>query len=306
MAPGRFLHRFARLACGATSFERVVEPAIADLQLESQRRVSQHRLRRIVALVLGYVAVWKVIVLCGLMPERSVEDRRALTQTLGWTASATLVVAVPLILIPLAGFPMSTLERVFLVGLIPQALPLALPAGLTFGVALGLAGRFRSRQIAKDVAVLTVSTAILSLIIAAWWMPVANQAYRQSLFEATGGRGVVMRGPTEMGFPEVIREAAVNGALGNFRQARFYRWSLHNRLALPVAAVALPAFLFFMSSTQRTVRVLIALGACWGYLTLMISGGSLAASTAGVNVALAAWVPNLTFGGAALLLRRYS
>lgn len=306
MVPGRFLHRLARLVCGSTPFERVVEPAIADLQIESQRRLSEPTLRRIAALFLSYIAVWKVILICAAMPERSVEERRALTRTLGWTASATLAVAVPLILIPLYGFPMSTLKRAFLIGLIPQALPLALPAGLTVGVALGLAGRVRSGQIAKDVAVLAVVMAILSLIIVAWWMPVANQAFRQSLFEATGGRGVVMRGPNEMGFSEVIREAAVNDALGNFRQARVYRWSLHNRLALPAAAVALPAFLFLMSSTQRTVRVLIAVGACLGYFTLMISGGSLAAGTPGINVALAAWAPNLMFGGAALLLRRFS
>jgi lipopolysaccharide export LptBFGC system permease protein LptF len=197
---------------------------------------------------------------------------------------------------------MSALKLAFLLGLIPQALPLALPAGLTFGVALGLTDGARSGQTAKDVAGLAVVTAVLCLLVVGWWMPVANQAFRQSIFAATGGRGVVMRGPNEMSFWEVNREAAVSEALGNVRQARAYRWSLHNRLALPAAAVALPSFLFFLSSTHSIARGLVAIGACFGYFILMISGGSLAAST--VSAALAAWLPNLVFGGAALLMWR--
>lgn len=304
MLPGKVLCRIARTMCSANAYARVVEPAIADLQTESQRGRGQHTWRRMAPVSAGYVAVWKVIAMCALMPERSIDERRALSRILRWTATVTVVVGVPLIVAPLASFPQSTVKRAFLVYLIPQALPLVLPAGVTFGVALGLSGMARSRQTARDVLRLALGVATLSFVIVGWLMPAANQAFRQAMFVEAGGRGVVSKGPSEMSFSELSREAASQEARGNSTSAREHRWRLHTHLALPGAALTLPAFLFLFSDTRMFLRGLVASVACFGYFVLMFASGSLAIRDETLSVLLAAWLPNLVFGGTTILLYR--
>jgi hypothetical protein len=303
MTPGHILHRLATLVCSPRSMERIVEPAIADLQAES-RRQRQPSLRRIAAVCAGYIAVWKVIIVCLLTPERSSDERLAFSRMLRWTVIVTLVTAAPMIISALPSSPQSTMRRAFLVHLIPHSLPLALPAGLTFGVALGLAGIARSRQTARDVLMLALGAAALGLVVMSWLMPTANQSFRQAMFEEIGGRGVVMKGPSEMSFSELRREAASYQALGNLTRARDHWWTLHMRFALPAAAMTLPAFLFFISAGRTFSRGLVAFIVCFGYFVLLLASGSLAVRNATLGVVFAAWLPNMVFGVASVCLWR--
>ena len=63
--PGRGLHHLAARVCSPKTLERIVEPAIADLQTEyAQARTSSAGRAR--ALITGYTAILQVIAMCAL------------------------------------------------------------------------------------------------------------------------------------------------------------------------------------------------------------------------------------------------
>ena len=91
MIPGVALHRLAAHICSAKTLERVVEPAIADLQKEYASAGAGLASRRVWVLLAGYAAILKVIAMCALSVSlESADERRAVARTLAW--SVTIVV----------------------------------------------------------------------------------------------------------------------------------------------------------------------------------------------------------------------
>ena len=103
MVPGRMLHRLAAHICSAKTLERVVEPAIADLQNEFLAVDQMNVFRRVTVLVGGYVAILKVITMCALSVSVATDDDRlAIIRTMAWSLTLTVAVTGLLMLPPLS------------------------------------------------------------------------------------------------------------------------------------------------------------------------------------------------------------
>ena len=276
MVPGRMLHRLAAHICSAKTLERVVEPAIADLQNELSAVDQMNVFRCVTVLVGGYVAILKVITMCALSVSVATDDDRlAIIRTMAW--SLTLTVAVTgLLMLPPLSIVEGRLSSIFLAGLIPQAVPLAIPIGLIFGIAFGMAGRTATRGITRVVLLSALLASLVSFVTLAWVMPVGNGAYRESIAEAEGLAGPLMKGPSEMTLYELDREATTAAAAGDMRRADGYAWSFHLRFALSAASVVLASVLLAAAAREVAARALIALIACFAYWALIYVGEGLA------------------------------
>ena len=151
LMPGRTLHRFATHLCSAKTLERVVEPAIADLQKEYAAARSASS--RVWALLLGYLAVLKVMALCAASVPSSGDDRRAVASALAWSTVMFVVVFALLVLLPLYSFQNIPRGWYAATTLVPQALPLAIPIGVVFGIALGLNARRATEYREEDAGI---------------------------------------------------------------------------------------------------------------------------------------------------------
>ena len=309
MMPGRMLHRLAAVVCSPDTLERIVEPAIADLQKEyAQPRTSTAGRAR--ALTTGYTAILQVIAMCALSFSLATDDdQRAIVRTMAWSFAFTIAFTLALMLPPLS-IVEARASSVFLAGLISQAVPLAIPIGLTLGIALGMAGRAATKAVTRVILLSAVLASLFSFVTLAWVMPAGNQAFRQSVARATGITGQLIKGPNEMTFSELHREAAIAAAAGNVTQASRYAWSFHVRFALPVASIMLAGFLLATSVRRRVMRVFTALLACFAYWALIFVGEELAVFSpvalayAGTTpaVVLGAWLPNVAFASLAMII----
>ena len=119
------------------TMERVIDPLLADLQLEHTEAIQQKRIwRGRWVLVAGYVVSLKTIALCGAntafesLRGWTADDRVATNRTLRFSAAAMAVTTVVLELPALYSWPFSwrqTHNPRLLVYLVPQALVLAVP-----------------------------------------------------------------------------------------------------------------------------------------------------------------------------------
>jgi Lipopolysaccharide export system permease LptF/LptG len=309
MMPGRMLHRLAARVCSAKTLERVVEPAIADLQKEYAAAESGSAVRRARILFASYLAILEVTLTCALERPAATDDEwRAIVRIVAWSVGLTAVITGLLMLPPLS-IVEARASSVFLAGLISQAVPLAIPMGLTLGIALGMAGRAATRGVTRVILLSAVLASLFSFVTLAWVMPAGNQAFRQSVAQAAGITGQLIKGPSEMTFSELDREAAIAAAAGNVTQASRYAWSFHLRFALSVASIVLAGFLLATSVRRTVMRVFTALLACFAYWALIFVGQELAVFSpvapvyAGTTpaVVLGAWLPNIVLAAAMLL-----
>jgi hypothetical protein len=308
MMPGRTLHRLAAHICSPNTLTRIVEPAIADLQKEYGEAGAADRVQRVCTLLTGYAVIVKVIAMCALsLSIATDEERRAIIRTMAWSFTLMLVVTALLMLPPLSIAKDRVLSSIFLV--IPQAVPLAIPIGLTFGIAFGLAGHSATRGTKKIVLLTALLASLVSFVTLAWVMPAGNQAYRESLAQADDVTGQPMKGPNEMTFSELDREAALAVGAGNIRSAARYVWSFHLRVALSAASVVLAGFLFATAFRGVATRGLTALIACFAYWALIYVGEGLAVYSpiapvlAGtIPVFAGAWLPNIVFAVSTMLI----
>ncbi len=307
MMPGRTLHRLATHICSAKTLERVVEPAIADLQKEFAG--ADRGARRAWVLLTGYVAILKVIFLCAVsVSTLSTDARSAIGRTMKWSIALMVAVTALLMLPPLASVD-ARISLVSLGTLIPQAVPLAIPIGIAFGIAFGMADRPPTGAVVKAVLLFACAASIVSFVTLAWVMPAANQAFRESVVHARGQSGPLMKGASEMTLSELDREVTIAAAAANPRRADDYAWSLHLRFALSVASVVLAVFLFATSGRGAASRGLLAFAACLAYWALIYLGQAFAVYTpVAPTVAgtmppfIGAWLPNIVLGALAIVV----
>lgn len=304
MIPGRALHRIAARICCPSTLERVVEPAIADLQKEYAEAALTGNVKRAWALMRGYLAIAKAIAMCVLNPPiQTDDDRRSMVLTMAWSVTFVVASTTLLILPPLYNTDVVTSSYVVLT-LVPQAVPLAIPIGIAFGIAIGASGRMALRA---STALLIGATAasMLSFAVLAWGMPAANQAFREIAFRQVRARGnegpiTLQKGANEMTFSELSREIAVLSA-GQSRQARQLAFSFHLRFSLAVATLAVASVLLAVRARRRWLRVTLAVTTCLVYWMLLYAGD--AASLRGyLPVAVGAWLPNVLLIALAMLI----
>jgi hypothetical protein len=285
--------------CSAGSLERIVQPALADLQHEYA--AAESVLSRLWILCRGYAAALRIIVVCIFGREAFEADRRVIIRTLGWTAGSitatTALLLIPPIVIAMASGPLPV-GRSFLLMLVPQAIPLAIPLGVIFGVAMGLVGRTLTPQVKKAVIGVALSGAVVSFANMAWLMPAANQAFRQSVFVARGGQGAVMKGASEMSLSE-LRRAGGHGPGGDrMSWPTRVTWTYHLRVALAFAGPALS--MLALALIDRGARRWLVMATCLAYYALLWTGEAIvyggAAPWAG------AWLANAAIGMTAVAL----
>ena len=296
MIPCRTLHRVAALICSARSLERIVEPAIADLQKEYAAADARHASRRVWVLLTGYFAILKVIALCVLSAPSTNEERRAVARTLAWSVTMVVAIVVLLILPPLYRF--AAMRRWdSAITLIPQAAGLAIPLGVAFGIALGFCARPTMRT-AKMMLVCAFAASVLSFGVLAWAVPAGSQAFREITareLRAKGYQGadtVGLKGYSEMTLSELRGEIARSSADGEARRARNAAFAFHIRFAFAAATLALVSVLLAAPVRHRGFRSLLAVGVCFVYWILMFAG-EWSSRRGYLPQGIGAWLPNL-------------
>lgn len=307
MIPGRALHRVALCICSAKTVERVVEPAIADLQTEYAGAGGDRAFRRVWVLLTGYASILKVMTICALSVSITTDDeRRTLRRTLAWSVVLVVAVSVVLMLPPLYGFDQTVLGWYAATTLVPQALALAIPIGVAFGIAFGLRAR-PTLSIAKMMLLGAVAASALSFSVLAWAVPVGNQAFREITFRELRTRGYqgpiagLQKGYSEMTFSELRRESARFMSDGEPRRARQLAFSFHLRFALAAATLALATLLLAAPVNHRGFRGLLTLAACFVYWVLMFVG-QMGSRRGYLPQPIGAWLPNLVLIAGAMVI----
>ena len=300
--PGERLRAWASRFVSANAMTRVVDPAIADFQLDYataklERRIWGACWTRLtgtfsVLNALRQVAThetWQEVA------SPSADDRRVGIHLAGWCALTLLLVTCLL-----AG-PASLLfaerlsaDRLWVVSLlVPQALPVAIPIAVAIGVAIAVGGRQMSRHLLVIMVALAITSSAASFFTIGWIAPAANQVFR----EATAlPRSILTKGSNELTLGE-LRTATRTPLYGDFYGDRLYRaraqMRYYMRFALPCAPLVLTlATLAFRSGAlRRWRRGLAGLAVCGAYYSLMLVGE--VGAIRGVMPAIAgAWLPH--------------
>ena len=295
MIPGRTLHRLAARICSVNALERVVEPAIADLQKEYADVRAHSRVRRARVLVSGYAGVLEGIAMT-LVSGPVETDRRALLRTFVWAALATVCASGVLIALTIAAVPV--FAPFYIALLAPMTLPVALPIGLTIGIAFGLSHGRLSRSMKTIVLVSAVLITAMSFISMAYVKPVANQSFRQSVFDAIGGRGVVIKGLNEMSLTEFQRDLRMAPRGDASRLPQRARWIFHLTFALPVAPLVLAALALALIGRGAHRAAVMALPVTYGVLLMATE----ALVYQGLPSIAGAWMPNVVLAAFAIVI----
>jgi lipopolysaccharide export LptBFGC system permease protein LptF len=281
--------------------ERLIDPTLADIQAEYQDAVDrggtwESRWIRI----RGHVAFVNVVVVHGgtcamrILHDSTVEDRRALTRTVGVSTvimivGTLLLTAVPFLRLVPRGHPDSAELALYL---IPAGLPLAIPLGLTLGI-LWVLGRViaspRSRALVLLAALLS---SVVSFTMLGWVVPTANQAFRVSIT----GRPVV-KGTNELTLRELDRLLAAATrepvAISAPTDVSSLALNYHTRWALAGAPLVLA--LFALALTRRSQLRRLALVLAGGITAGSYYVAIYAARDLGLPAYATAWVPNAGF-----------
>jgi hypothetical protein len=299
MIPGRALHRLAAVVCSLTTLERVVEPAIADVQKE-YGAAELGWLRRARILFVGYLAILEVMLMCALQsPAATEDDRRAITRTFAWFAGLTVCASALILVLTVAVLP--GVPPFFAALLTTLMLPSALPVGLTLGIAFGLGGRAISRRVVRAVLVMAFVAVVVSFSTMIWSWSVVTHSFRQSISDTVGGRQPVVRAASDISAAAMQQQPYFGP--GGDRMARDKRraWTQHLRNAVAFATPAL-ALLALALLRHRAPRVML-FGACAGYFALLLIGEQLVYQ--GLPPLAAAWLANIVCAtGAVFLVKR--
>jgi len=300
--PGDRLRSVAARVYSATTMERLIDPVVADLQKEcSDAAGSGERWRRGWLLLGGYGALLKVVVAAGwseaMAPHRSwaLDDRRALTRTLGLTSFfiviLTVVLEQPFLTVVLHPF---SVDPRLLLYLVPQALPIAVTVGATLGIVCGLGGRPFSRRVSAWIVGLALVASVVSFVNLAWITPAANQAYRIIV----SGRADLAPGVPELTLGELGRQIELAARGRPMQWPLDIAFNYHTRWALACSPLVLTLFALTMvraGSVKRWALGVVACGAFFGYY-LLLYGGRYLVLGGSVPAYAAAWVPNLCIG----------
>jgi hypothetical protein len=274
---GHWIRAFAAHIFDAQTMERVVDPAIADLQVEA-------------ASPARYWAVFKVIACC--LPEASMRVRVAAVLSLLTAVAVVALLETPALM---AASSQGVLEPAMLLYLIPQALSFALTLALTVWVVCQFGGHARSRRVTGFVIGAAVAVSAVSFVCHGWLTPEANQAYRVAWARRGGFPASPARGFTELTFGEArarLATALRNPGTMNERDLHFLAVSYEGRLAASVAPIVFAVFALLIAPWRWWARWPAAVAVCVaypGYLLFLTESNLIAID--GIWFGSAAWYP---------------
>jgi hypothetical protein len=301
MIPGRTLHRLAARICSPKSLERIVEPAIADLQSEYAHAVaSGAHVRRAKALLSGYAAVLEVMIMCAFQePSAMNRERHTIARTLLWAVAATVCMSAVVVTLTLAIIPGIPPFYVSLMAAL--VLPIAIPVGVTLAIAFALRNRSISRRTTRALAAATVIAMAISVGAMVSNIPVASQSFRQQISDALGGRAAVVKAATDLSAVAIQQQEAFAPPGGRAGWPRRQAWTHHLLLAIPFATPALA--LFAVAVVRRDAPTKLVMGACVLYFMLVLAGEPLVHQ--GIPAFAAAWLANALTIFAALVVMKF-
>lgn len=310
--PGARLRSVATRFFDPSTMERLIDPAIADLQHEHEDAIRRGLVwRGRWVHTVGCIAVWKVIAASATMAStRAIGDWAradgcAVWRTISYSLATIAAVAALLIWPALSSYfhriPANKVAWM-VIYLVPQALLLAIPIGLMVGILSGLRGRVPTTRVRRAITALAVVCSIATFVLAAWTVPAANQAFRELM---AGHR--LRRGFNEMTLVELARNPENIWAVS--ATANRFAFEFHFRLAVAFASLALGPFAIAVTAAWRgacRVRGIVIVGflSSIAYYVLLFwarQAGYAADEQANVGVA---WIPNLVFLAMTLLLFR--
>jgi lipopolysaccharide export LptBFGC system permease protein LptF len=303
--PGDRLRALAARVFDAQTMERLVDPVVADLQVEHGDALRAGRMwRSRWVWVAGYVAFAKIFGACGLegsmrgLQHLRGDERLILSRIVGFSLAAvvllTLVLEAPSYLF--GGFYAHVTLARSLVYLTPQVLTVSIPMALTIGVVYGL----RNRRIATRlvVALLTIAMvcSVASFAMSAWAVPASNEAFRVWGAQRFGGVSQTRRGINELSLGELSRqiESSRHGAAGVLGDVRVLAFTYHYRWALSCAPLVLALLALSIAARRRVGRLTMGVAAFCVFLSyyVLLFGGRALALTGVVPAYAGAWLPN--------------
>ncbi len=252
------LRRLLARICSGPTMDRLVDPILSDIDVESGRPRWQGYLALARAL-----AVQAVIALPGAAFRVWTDDDHALPRAVGALASTTVLLTAALMVIPVrADRWLGAWQS--LLWLSPPALVLSLPASLFIAIPLAFRRATRPARVIVRGLMLSALCVAATFVLDTRVMPETNQAYRVELARRVAPRAIHLeRGPNEMSLRELReRIAALSVTPGGVRAARRIEQLYHLRLVLGIVAMplGLVAIAIALSSRGRA-RPLLA-GAC--------------------------------------------
>ena len=250
MKRGRRLRAFAACLFDAQTMERVIDPAIADLQLEP---VS----------VTCYLAVLKTIVLC--VPEVSMRIRNVAI-----VSAAVVVFVMAVLTLPFLQYAAGPRMIVFL---LPQGFSIAIAVALMFGTLAALQTRRPTRRAVAAVLVVAALASVVSFVNAGWITPAANRSFRELYVEHAGGPPL-QRGFTELTLGEVREKYALatrSPQAFDSTDLHYLAVSYHGRWAVTVAPLVFAQFAFVLCGMASIRRWALAAAVSVGYLAYVLS-----------------------------------
>jgi hypothetical protein len=318
--PGVWLRSLAARVCSVTTMERLIDPAIADMQCEHADAFSRGRVWRCTWVrIAGSLAFWRVM--GALVIERSLDgayewaaaDGWAVGRVLGFVTAATVAVTLLLELPALLqtgrlfGAKRIGTALAFLY-LIPQAFPLAISVGVLFGILYGMRGRAVTDRLRHAIMMLAVCCTLGSFVTLAWVVPARNQAFRAVVSGIPSDK--LGKGLNELTLRELRRDMDElnSGAMRGSVQERSITFTYYQRFALSVVPIVFGLFALGLLDIGRLQRSPFAFGAvgvmtCLCYYLLLYA--SRVAAFQGWGTAVV-WLPNLFFLLGTILLKKRS
>ena len=287
--PGERLRHLASRVCSERTLRRLVDPVVADLQFEHVDALARgDRWRGRVATCRAVVALGRILChrLVPALRDELPADAMWRVSRAVFAATALLTMAIwmlPLFVVTTGGYPSMplTIANVvrLLVYLSPSALGVTIPVGLSIGVLVVCGGRTPPRHVRATIVLLSIAATAVACVLFIAIAPLASQAYR----DLASPPGIELR----------INQP---GSVG-YQLERYGRWALVCGNGV-LAAFAVTA----AAAARRRTWIGAAAGLAsvlYPFLSLPI--GVLAFERA-LPVLLAAWLPNVIFATATLLL----
>lgn len=316
--PGSRVRAWAAQWCSPETMARVIDPAVADMQVEyATARARGQSIRGLRIWIAGHYALGKVLTLHGsargidMVSNMTVEDRRSIVGTVVWSLVTMAIVTAVLMADPLRSEIPRNPENAWTLALllVPQALPVSIPVGLVVAILQVLRHGTLTRASRTVILGLAAALCLGSFAIMGWLIPETNQAYRQMVFHriveenrvSYRGDEIIARGPGELPIFELRRAIAREKAGlspeygGRSVSQRSLELTYYMRWALAFAPLVLTLFALAVATRltrSRALRWFVACAVVLGYWTIYFVGDR------GLNwdrslPMFVAWAPNI-------------
>jgi hypothetical protein len=301
--PGTRLRALAARLFDRSTIDRLIDPAIADLQFEHAEAMRDGRAWRARWIaVAGCAAFWKVAVHAWIATQR--RAARAVAVAL----STALVITMLAVLVVLANTPatIGTQGKMawLVLYLLPQGLAVSLPTCLALGLFVWLRGEGVDSSRHRTVLRLMRLALLLGVVNTGWIAPGANNAYRNIV-----AGGATMRGANELTFIELGRRVYQGNPGPQVDGPLPMAFWMNARLALAIAPLLLGVLALTGASTERrrsgvivVLTTLTLFAACY----LLFSESDIATLMRWMPAIAIAWIPDAVVAVATIALARDS